>query len=373
MATKLKQKGAKSVAASPAFFLAIDEFFREEDEFGKGVTDRQGVTPIRRKPKRSAGPLGNSILASGRKTALLSRGIHEDIDHQTKQMKELAGRSTCALVFAEPFHPEEPIMELWDIVMMVLLIYTAFYTTYQVCFLTAEDAGSLALAIDTGVMLAFVADVVIKFNLVTTDDLTNELITNRYLIASKYLKGSFLLDFVSTFPWDLAGTDAGSSPRLIRLLRLMKLLRLLRTSKVTASILKGSNMRMSTFAFYKTLGLAAVVIHWCACVWMLVGTADEESGWKSTYYLSGANESDYDNAIEGIEGIDGKVMLKGRSGWYSVALEFTLASLGIWPFGSVRLYHMHSHALTCTLSTHIHSHPLTSTHFRCCRVRTPRR
>jgi hypothetical protein len=137
--------------------------------------------------------------------------------------------SFICLLFGSPFQPGEPLMQLWDLVMIAMLAYTAFYTTYEVCF--PNNESKVSFVFDMLVLAGFSVDIVIKFNMAYEDPMNNLMMTNRRLIVQHYLKGSFLLDFVSTFPWDLVGTGSGSSPRLIRLLRLMKLLRLLRTSK----------------------------------------------------------------------------------------------------------------------------------------------
>jgi hypothetical protein len=201
-------------------------------------------------------------------------------------------------------------MQTWDLVMVFMLFYTAFYTTYQVSF--PEEVTTAGLAMDTIVLIAFTLDIVIKFNLAFTCASTNRLVTNHVAIAKHYLRKSFVLDFVSTFPWDLIGTGSGSSPRLIRLLRLMKLLRLLRTSRVATAIMKGSGLRMSTFVFIKMLLIACAIIHWCACMWMLVGSADEENGWKSSYYIPGDEDEEAD-AVSNLTAIARRALKSGKA------------------------------------------------------------
>ena len=87
-------------------------------------------------------------------------------------------------------------MQLWDLVMIAMLAYTAFYTTYEVCF--PNNESKVSFVFDMLVLAGFSVDIVTKFNMAYEDPMNNH----------KF-----------------------NTPRLIRLLRLMKLLRLLRTSK----------------------------------------------------------------------------------------------------------------------------------------------
>jgi hypothetical protein len=150
--------------------------------------------------------------------------------------------------------PDDNLVQGFDTGILVLLIYTAFYTTYQVSFPGAEpQPGSIASWIDFFVMVCFFADIALKFNLAIQSPFASSFITNRYVIAVKYMKGWLLLDLASAVPWDQLGAAGSSSPRLIRLLRLFKLLRLVRTSKLVRVIMKESAIKMSTWSLIKSM------------------------------------------------------------------------------------------------------------------------
>jgi potassium voltage-gated channel Eag-related subfamily H protein 2/potassium voltage-gated channel Eag-related subfamily H protein 7 len=202
-------------------------------------------------------------------------------------------------------------------------------------------------------MALFIVDMVKQFSTKFASPKTGLMIAHRWGkegIVQHYLRGSFLMDLVSTIPWDLLGTGSGASTRLIRLLRLTKLVRILHVSAFVTFLMKESSIKMSTWAFLKYLLLTIAVVHWCACVWMLAGLMDEENGWKSVYtYIGdtegaspqaytdtresgGASERRELRAIIGsAQSGDGRLLV-GLSDWYFLCVEFTLASLGIWPF-----------------------------------------
>ena len=140
-------------------------------------------------------------------------------------------------------------------------------------------------------------------------------VKNHKKIAIRYLRSWFILDFVSTFPYEFianyalygsprpstalldqaaAGDQtvalkASSSMRLLRLLRIMRLLklgRIWRASRVTSRLADSLERYISISYSARTLVfwtfLMLVLIHWFCCVWGLVG---QEQGTQRTAEL----------------------------------------------------------------------------------------
>lgn len=60
------------------------------------------------------------------------------------------------------------------------------------------------------------------------------IVTDQQQVALRYIKGWFLLDLLSTVPFDLMfGSSGLESMRLLRILRLIRLVRLLKVRNVT--------------------------------------------------------------------------------------------------------------------------------------------
>ena len=89
----------------------------------------------------------------------------------------------------------------WDLYVMILLIYTALFVPYQVCFMDTESDGLFifGLVVDS----SFMSDVAITF-LTTTSDKEGKIIDDRKLIAREYFKFWFWIDFFTSIPFQLA-------------------------------------------------------------------------------------------------------------------------------------------------------------------------
>ena len=124
---------------------------------------------------------------------------------------------------------------------MFLLIYTALLVPYNVCFV--DETTDVQFIFDLMVDFSFMVDIVLTF--FTAYEEKGTLVINRHMIAKNYLKGWFMLDVITTIPFQLLekmNTDANGAsdskalrlariPRLYRLLRIFRLLRLLKLLK----------------------------------------------------------------------------------------------------------------------------------------------
>lgn len=151
-------------------------------------------------------------------------------------------------------------------------------------------------------------------------------VKNHKKIAIRYLRSWFILDFVSTFPYEFianyalygsprpstalldqaaAGDQtvalkASSSMRLLRLLRIMRLLklgRIWRASRVTSRLADSLERYISISYSARTLVfwtfLMLVLIHWFCCVWGLVG---QEQGTQRTAELEAIRLATFEEA-----------------------------------------------------------------------------
>ena len=99
----------------------------------------------------------------------------------------------------KPLSPDQPFMEKWDILMLVLLVYTALLTPFEVAFLTTE-LNSL-FVVNRLVDLCFVCDMCLNFfTQYRSED--GIWVADFWLIRRHYLKGWFTIDLVSILPFD---------------------------------------------------------------------------------------------------------------------------------------------------------------------------
>jgi potassium voltage-gated channel Eag-related subfamily H protein 7 len=200
--------------------------------------------------------------------------------------KSNASSRSITITYQEPrflIHPEKNcITPKWDKLIMLALVYVALWTPYEVGLMTDKAKAqiwwlkNLNYAID----MLFGFDILLQFFLMyeTRTNTGYTWIKDRKKIAKHYLRGWFIIDIVSVFPFDLAASiamgEGNSNLRLvkvIRAIRLLKLARVLRAGRILGRLQANSSMSMQylemVFLFIKMI-LAG---HWMACIWGFVG------------------------------------------------------------------------------------------------------
>jgi len=76
--------------------------------------------------------------------------------------------------------------------------------------------------------VCFLLDILLTFFTSYTDPISNQEVTDLKLVAVNYIKGWFLIDVFSIFPFEQLIDTVGNINQLLRVVRLSKLLRLVR-------------------------------------------------------------------------------------------------------------------------------------------------
>ena len=136
---------------------------------------------------------------------------------------------------------------------MLLLLYTALFVPYKVCF---EDESSDAQFIfDCLVDACFFIDIILTF-FTATEQAQGILEVRKNQLAKNYLKGWFFIDLFTTIPFqvlerlDFGSGETGNAkvlrlariPRLYRLLRIFRLFKLIRILKTNTTSLSMTKM-----------------------------------------------------------------------------------------------------------------------------------
>jgi hypothetical protein len=127
----------------------------------------------------------------------------------------------------------------WDLFISIVILYSVVTLSYQLGF-RIEFGGTLAV-LDGMVDVLFALDILMTFNTAIYNS-DGDLIVDRKFVALTYLKGWFVLDFVSTVPFVTLFRllNLGDNPviaslpliRSMRLVRLFKIARIIATSGV---------------------------------------------------------------------------------------------------------------------------------------------
>ncbi|XP_036307440.1 potassium voltage-gated channel subfamily H member 4 isoform X3 [Pipistrellus kuhlii] len=233
------------------------------------------------------------------------------------------GGSRCLLL-----HYSVP-KAVWDGLILLATFYVAVTVPYNVCFLGDDDtpvASRHTLVSDVAVEMLFILDIILNFR-TTYVSQSGQVVSAPRSIGLHYLATWFFVDLIAALPFDLLyifNITVTSLVHLLKTVRLLRLLRLLqkveRYSQCSAVVL---TLLMSAFA---------LLAHWMACVWYVVGRREMEAndpllwdiGWL--HELGKRLEVPYVNSSAGGP--------SGRSA-YIAALYFTLSSLTSVGFGNV--------------------------------------
>jgi hypothetical protein len=126
---------------------------------------------------------------------------------------------------------------VWDTLVFVAVIYIAFVTPYRLAFDFDDTKHDAWFVIDALITALFVMDMLLMFFTAQFDENSLLVIENHREIALRYLKGMFVFDLLSVFPFSLIFSthkiNAHKSIKLVRLFRIYRLLKLLRLSRLT--------------------------------------------------------------------------------------------------------------------------------------------
>mmetsp|Transcript_14004 Transcript_14004/g.29290 ORF Transcript_14004/g.29290 Transcript_14004/m.29290 type:complete len:654 (+) Transcript_14004:42-2003(+) len=184
--------------------------------------------------------------------------------------------------------PNSNYMKYWDLVIATALVFTAIFTPYQVVFFRKPTI--LSFTVNRLLDAVFLKDMCMQFflkvRLASSDSLGMVTLRNPHKIRMRYLKGWFLIDFASIFPFDLVielynrsqqadGSAMSQRVKIVRLLRLLRLVKLVRILRSSRLILRWQNrfaLSFSTQKLMKFTSLLLISSHWMACIWGLVGS-----------------------------------------------------------------------------------------------------
>lgn len=183
---------------------------------------------------------------------------------------------------ASHLHPGSPFMRRWDVTMMLMMLFTALVTPYEVAFMDGGTVDFL-FVLNRLVDLLFLIDLGINFLAPYQgsgkDD--GQWVHDGRKIAQHYLRTWFTIDVVSLLPYDIVGMLVESDDvdvsqlkvvRIVRLFRLLKLFRVLRASRIMKRWETLVDLNYKIISLVKFALIMCFVAHWMACGWALTGS-----------------------------------------------------------------------------------------------------
>lgn len=255
----------------------------------------------------------------------------------------------------------------WDLMVLAALVYTAVIVPWEVAFMDSQwpwtgdrssylgtawpNAGdqrviaawepprvwaALLYVCDRWTDAVFMSDILLTFNLGSYDATRTRLESRRSVLATRYIAGPFLLDLVSTVPYDLIVAAANNQAlAALRALRILKLLRMARAFRVIRRIEEASSMPVAYLRLVRCFLGLLFTYHWLACgLWAISGASlremldllpnaspcpaafeNREDNWVSMIF----------NAKYGVAAADPLVMVPCASQVYTEALLWIVA------------------------------------------------
>eukprot|EP01084_Bolivina_argentea_P255388 429532_1 len=192
-------------------------------------------------------------------------------------------------------HPVGPFRCIWDMFVMILLIYTSIEIPFTMSFGQSNTTLYISVCVD---LLLFI-DIFLNFHTAYFDKYDSlRLVTNKKYICKKYFRTWFLIDFITCIPFELfirgnnvdeydstEGPEASRAftyikiLRVFRLLRIIKILRFLKMLRIFDAFMKQFVLR-EVIVFMKLFKIICGMLmfaHFAACLWWFVGSKTSPS------------------------------------------------------------------------------------------------
>ena len=224
--------------------------------------------------------------------------------------------SCCSCCAHTPtFDPVTILKMCWDFFVASLIFYSVLMIPYTIGF--NVDPPEAMLLFNWLVDCTFAVDML--FNFFTGFHVEGgSLVTNKCVIAIRYLKGWFVIDLFSTLPIDTiataimtaSGKDGSSGGQLdqqlralklirgLRLLRLLKLARLFKLKKLAALLDQSDFFHPAMIKVFGLLFKIVFVGHVLSCFWFLVGSPESNVDRPYDGWVTELNLNDETDAVK---------------------------------------------------------------------------
>ena len=194
------------------------------------------------------------------------------------------------------FFSTGPLKFRWDSLVMVLILYSCSSVPFRLGM--NHPPEGVWWCVEVAVSFVFIADMIINFNTAYSDG--DLFILNRSIICANYMRGWFVLDLTSAFPFELVdwilvviaeSSTSSSSPgslkalRALRLIRIMRLLRLMKLQTYIDAIEDALNLNLQILQLVKVVCGLMYLTHIIGCFWFFLANEvnDAPATWLETY------------------------------------------------------------------------------------------
>merc|ERR1719353_1438479 len=172
----------------------------------------------------------------------------------------------------------------WTFFIFFMTGIVAFWTPFEIAYVRGDVQGLYDF--NFAMNIIFWIDLFINFRLTAEYyDHSRHCVVrvdDGKKLALMYLRGWFIIDFLSVFPFEALAWKGGSNMRLLRCLRLVKLLRIVRCSRFIKNLQQAVSLSYAVQDFLAVVLLTCLACHVIACMFGLVNFLSahpEPDGW----------------------------------------------------------------------------------------------
>ncbi|KAK3224624.1 hypothetical protein Dsin_004486 [Dipteronia sinensis] len=165
--------------------------------------------------------------------------------------------------------PDNRWYKTWTHLMVISAAYSSFFTPLEFGFFRGLP-GNLFL-LDIANQVAFLIDIVVHFFVAYHDPQSYILVYNPNLIALRYLKSRFLVDFLGCLPWDAIYKVSGKK-EAVRYLLWIRLSRACRVAEFFEKLEKDIRIKYLFTRIVKLLVVELYCTHTAACIFYYLAT-----------------------------------------------------------------------------------------------------
>lgn len=199
--------------------------------------------------------------------------------------------------------PRSRFFRWWEYVTLLLLLWTATVTPFEVSFLKTKV--NALFYFNRFIDGCFFMDLLLNFRLAYFERSGGRtLITDARQIAARYLKFWFTVDLISIMPFEALGLIINNSAlshlkilRILRLLRLMKLIKIMRSADILSRWQSRVGVKYSAMSLAKYMTIIIFVAHWMGCFWHVVTRLEDDDAYtwvKATFNVGVGNATTCD-------------------------------------------------------------------------------
>ncbi|XP_038725623.1 potassium channel SKOR-like isoform X2 [Tripterygium wilfordii] len=158
---------------------------------------------------------------------------------------------------------------LWVHFILIWAVYSSFFTPLEFGFFRGLPEDLFLL--DIAGQIAFLVDIVVHFFVAYRDTSSYRMVYNRNLIALRYLKSRFLIDFLGCLPWDAIFKACGRKEP-VRYMLWIRLSRALRVTEFFERLEKNIKINYLFTRIVKLLVVELYCTHTAACIFYYLAT-----------------------------------------------------------------------------------------------------